>query len=292
MDFIKGLQRAIDYMEQHITEPADYAGISRQMNVSPFYFQRIFSVVCGLTPGEYIRNRRLALAGSELFRTDSRVIDVALKYGYDTHDGFTRAFTRFHGATPSAVRKGKADVKSFAPLHISIILKGGTGMNYKIIKKEAFRVLEKVETHSIVDEANKNTIPEFWSRAKADGTVDTLIDALADGETDILGICYGNTPTDSKTFEYSIAAVCDEDQSAPAGFRIKEIPARTWAVFECVGPMPEAIQQTWHKIITEFFPSSDYEPTYEMDIEVYPDGDMSDADYRSRILVAIKPCEN
>lgn len=285
MDWIKGLQRAVDYMEEHITEPMDYEKTAAQMNVSVFYFHRIFTIICGFTPSEYIRNRRLALAGSELISTDSKVIDVAFKYGYDTPEGFSRAFTRFHGVTPNAVKKYGKSVKSFSPLHISISLKGGKSMNYRIIEKKAFRVLEKAEVHNVVTDENKYEIADFWDRAKADGTVETLVEALAENEKNLIGICYGDT---NDTFEYSIACICRDDCTAPDGYRINEVPAGTWAVFECVGAMPEAIQETWHRIITEFFPASDYVPTYKMDIEDYPDGDSTSENYKSYIWVAVE----
>lgn len=288
MDWIKGLQRTIDYMENNITEPIDYERIASQMNISSFYFQRIFTIICGFTPGEYIRNRRLTLAGSELISTNNKIIDIALKYGYDTPEGFSRAFTRFHGATPNAVRKGGISIKSFSPLYISISLKGGKSMNYKIIEKKAFKVLEKVELHSVENDENEKTIPKFWDRARADGTFETLIKRLAPDEKNLYGICYGNSNADSKTFEYSIAAKCEDNCDVPEGYRINKIPARTWAVFECIGPMPTAIQELWHKIVTEFFPTSDYEPTYEFDYEVYSEGDTLADDYKSYILVAVK----
>lgn len=288
MDWIKGLQRTIDYMEEHITEPMDHEKIAREMNVSVFYFQRIFTMICGFTPSEYIRNRRLALAGSELIYTNNKVIDIALKYGYDTPEGFTRAFTRFHGVTPNAVKKGNVSIKSFVPLRVSISLKGGSSMNYRIVEKEAFKVLEKVEVHQIITEENKYEISDFWDKAKADGTIQTLIDSLAEGEKNLIGICYGDSCEGSKTFEYSIAAKCTENCVVPEGYRMSEIPARTWAVFECIGKMPDAIQETWHKIVTEFFPTADYKPTWEMDIEDYPDGDVTADDYKSYIWIAVK----
>lgn len=189
MDWIKGLQRTIDYMEDHITEPVDHEKIAAEMNVSVFYFQRIFTLICGFTPSEYIRNRRLTLAGSELLSTDEKVIDIALKYGYDSPEGFTRAFTRFHGVTPAAVKRGAA-VKSFSRLHISISVKGGKSMNCKIVEKEAFNVLEKAEVHTVVTEENKFEIADFWDRAKSDGTVRTLVDALAEGEDNLLSLIH------------------------------------------------------------------------------------------------------
>lgn len=287
MDWIKGLQRTINYMEEHITEPTDYEKIAREMNASAFYFQRIFTIICGITPGEYIRSRRLALAGGELLSTDARIIDIALKYGYDTPEGFTRAFTRFHGVTPNIVRKGGISIKSFAPLQVSISSKGGKSMNYRIIEKEAFKVLEKVEIQSVEDDKFKETIPAFWDRAKQDDTFEVLAKSFAADEKNFYGMCYVND-SDSKTFEYSIAAKCDDNCIAPEGYRINEIPARTWAVFECVGPMPSAIQKLWQRIMTEFFPASDYEPTYEFDFEAYSDGNTAAEDYKSWIWVPVK----
>ena len=111
---------------------------------------------------------------------------------------------------------------------------------------------------------------------------------LTSDKTDIFGICYAHTQEKDQTFDYSIAAKIDENAEIPSGFTANVIPARTWIVFECKGAMPDAIQQLWHRICTEFFPSSSYEPTYEMDIEAYKDGDMSSPDYRSEIWVPVK----
>ena len=283
MDWIKGFQKSIDYIEEHIDEPADMERIAREMNISGFYYQKIFSIICGFSAGEYIRNRRLALAGRELADFGGKIIDIALKYGYDTPEGFTRAFTRFHGASPTAVKNGAAIPKPFAKLSVSITVKGGNIMDYKIVKKDPFKVLERVEKHTIVDSENKNTIPEFWTRAHSDGTVKTLLEKTSD-KTYIFGICYGSV---SQTFDYGIAAVCDDNCEAPEGFRISEIPARTWAVFEVTGAMPNAIQEMWHRIVTEFFTASEYKPTYEMDIEAYPAGVMNSFDYRSEIWVPL-----
>ncbi len=287
MDWIRGLQRAIDYMEAHVTESVDYDIIARQMNVSAFYFQRIFTMVCGFPPSEYIRCRRLTLAGSELLGGDVKIIDTALKYGYDSPEGFSRAFTRFHGVTPNTTKKGNVTLKSFSPLKITITLKGGKSMNYKIIEKEAFCVLEKVETHSVVTDENKYEISDFWDKAKADGTVQTLVNSLADGKKNLMGICYGDA-ADGGTFEYSIAAECNENCTIPAGYRMRNIVAGTWIVFECTGSMPDAIQQTWPRISTEFFPTADYEPTYELDIEDYPYGDTLSPDYNCFIWIPVK----
>lgn len=287
MNWAIGIQNAIDYIEKHITEELDYEEIAKYSAASNFYFQRIFNTLCGYSLGEYIRNRRLTLAGNELATKKCRVIDTALKYGYNSPESFTRAFTKFHGITPIDAKKDGARLKTFSRLSVSLILKGGSIMDYKLIEKKAFTVIEKVEPHEIDDSKNKNSIPDFWERSHSDGTVKTLLEYSTD-KTFIFGICYGNTRTDQKTFDYSIAAVCDKNISVPNGFRIHEIPARSWLVFDCIGPMPEAMQNAWHKISAEFFPVADYEPTYEMDIEAYPAMDMNSADYKSEIWIPVK----
>lgn len=124
MDWITNIQKAIDYMEDNITENLNYEIIAGQAHVSSFYFQRVFAILCNCTVGEYIRNRRLTLAGSELVSTNAKIIEIALKYGYETPESFTRAFTRFHEVTPSAARNDAALLKSFPRLSLKSILEG------------------------------------------------------------------------------------------------------------------------------------------------------------------------
>lgn len=162
-------------------------------------------------------------------------------------------------------------------------------MNYKIIKKKEFFVLEAVSVHSEEDGQNKASIPAFWAQCRENGTIDALLRHASDKEL-IFGICYG-TKDNSPYFDYSIATVCEENEPVPRGLRKSKIPARTWAVFECVGAMPNAIQDLWDKIVTDYFPTSDYRPTREMDIEAYPDGDMDSADYKSEIWIPVEKAE-
>ena len=286
MDWITGIQNAINYIEEHLTEEIDYEIVAKEAACSSFYLQRIFSILCGMTLGDYIRNRRLTLAGNELSAADDKVIDIALKYGYESPESFTRAFSRFHGVTPSEAKKDGSKLKSFSRLSVKITLNGGNIMDYKIIEKDAFDIIEKVESHPVEDSENAKSIPAFWTRSHNDGTVKTLLDTTTD-RTYIFGVCYGNLPENAKTFDYSIAAKCDNNTVVPEGFRKNTIPARTWAIFECKGAMPNATQDMWHKIVSEFFPTSSYQPTYEMDIEAYTEGNMGSPDYRSEIWVPV-----
>ncbi len=286
MDWTSGLQSAIDYIEDNITKDLSLDEIAKCLGFSSFYFQRIFTFLCGFSLGEYIRNRRLTLAGEELLSSNKKVIDIALKYGYESPESFSRAFQKFHGILPSEARKAKAPLNSFSRLSVEIKLKGGSLMNYKVVKKDAFTVIEKVSSHTIDDSQNINTVPAFWSESKANGTLKKLLELTEDSEY-IFGICYGNTHTDKQTFDYSIATKCNKEAKVPKGFRLNTIPARTWIIFECEGAMPNAIQELWHKICSEFFPTTNYEPTYEVDIEAYTAGDMSAANYKSQIWIPV-----
>ena len=128
MEWISGIQRAIDYIEEHLTDEIDFEAAARESYSSSFHFQRVFSILCGITLGDYVRMRRLALAASDIVNTDEKVIEIAMKYGYDSPESFTRAFTRFHGVTPSEAKRG-AVVKSFSRLSVKLTLTGGTTMD-------------------------------------------------------------------------------------------------------------------------------------------------------------------
>lgn len=136
MDWITGIQKAIDYIEENITEEIDYEKVAAESFSSSYHFQRVFSILCGYTLGEYIRLRRLSLAGAELASGKAKVIDIALKYGYDSPDSFAKAFQKFHGITPSQARADGSKLKSFSRLSIKISLEGGSTMNYRIEEKD------------------------------------------------------------------------------------------------------------------------------------------------------------
>ena len=142
MDWITGIQKAIDYVEEHLLEPISYEETAKRAYASSFHFQRIFGIICGYTLGDYIRFRRLSLAGRELAEQNGKVIDVALKYGYDTPESFTRAFVRFHGVSPTQAKRG-ATLKTFSRLSVKLSLNGGTTMEYRIENRETFQLIVK-----------------------------------------------------------------------------------------------------------------------------------------------------
>lgn len=261
MEWIDSISEALDYIEKNLDEELTPEGIAKHVHISSFYFQKGFSMLCGFTAGEYIRRRRLAQAASELAWTDVKVIDIALKYGYDSPDSFARAFTRFHGVTPASVRKDGALIKSFAPLSISFNLKGGYIMDYKIEEKQAFTVKGLAKKFSY-EEAFEE-IPRLWGE---------FIESR-----EKLGLCgmYGiniDETMGGREFEYLVADIWDGKSEVPEGVVTKTVPAFTWAVFPCVGPMPVTIQATNKKIFSEWLPNcKDYEFAACYNIEMYAD---------------------
>lgn len=289
MDWITGISKAIDYIEEHITEPTDYARTAKEACSSPFNFQRVFALLCGYTLGDYVRMRRLTLAGEELLSTDAKVIDVALKYGYDSPESFSRAFTRFHGVSPSAVRKGAA-IRSFSRICVKLILTGGSIMEYRIEKKQAAKIIcRRREFTKPGDDYTNREIPEFWNECGRDGSIQKLCGYIKDSAQfkGLLGVCFSTEMTDSG-FPYGIGAEYD-GESDPQDFEIVEIPAYTYAVFTVRGKMPDAFRETYRKICTEFFPQSGYEYGNGVEIAVYPSADVQNPDYTCEIWIAVKP---
>ncbi len=285
MDWMKGMQKAIDYIEEHITEELSTAVIAEKAYSSSFHFQRIFGLLTGTTVGEYIRNRRLSLAGEELSGNKGKVIDLAYKYCYDTPESFTKAFIRFHGISPSAARRTGASLKSYNRLSITVTLKGGNIMEYQVMKRESFTVLTKVR--SFPSENSGLMISDFWVACGKNGTVATLCKNAKEGVNAMLGLCEPSKKGED-TFRYGIGIECDKDTVAPEGFELWTLPAQTWVVFKCVGAVPSAVQEMYTRIYSEFFAQSEYQPSGEIDFEAYPEGDNSRKDYITEIWVPVK----
>ena len=287
MDWVTGIQRALDYTETHLTEEIDYEAVAKQAYSSPFHFQRMFGMLCGFSLGDYIRMRRLTLAAEELVRTRGKVIDVALKYGYDTPESFSRAFVRFHGITPTEARRGKT-IKSFSRLSVKLILSGGNTMDYRIEKREAMRVVcKKKRIAKPQGDTATEDISAFWDECGENGTIDKLCRCgKFDNLQGILGICFSEAAADSG-FPYGIGAEYNGAPLESEDLELVEIPAHTYAVFSCKGKMPEAFKETYRQIYTEFFPQSNYEYGNGVELEVYPSAEVDNSGYSCEIWIAV-----
>lgn len=257
-NWAEGIGSAIRYIEDNLAGELDIADIAAQAYVSAFHFQRIFSVLCGMTVGEYIRARRLTLAAQELSRGDIRVIDAAVKYGYDSPDSFARAFTRFHGITPSAAKEKGAALKSYAPLKIRLTLEGGSMMDYRIVEKAQFTVMGVSRKFS--SETSYQEIPKFWEEHFRNGGGEKV--------KGMFGVCMDSRDNGSAMeFDYLIADVYDPCAEIPGGCVTRVIPAGTWAVFPC---SVKTLQDVNTKIWSEWLPNcKDYKLAGNYNIEMY-----------------------
>ena len=269
MDWVKGIQLAIDYIEEHITEEIDYEEVAKRAYSSSFHFQRIFGIVCGFTLGEYIRRRRLTLAGNDLLNKKMKVIDVAFKYRYETSESFSRAFQKFHGIMPSQVKSG-CILKSFSPLSLNVNLNGGTEMNYKIEEKPELILVgyKKRFTGVPYGEERMRQEERFFKTTRAKQWL--LTGASANYENDYCVV----TNISDDGYDFYIAYELDEwtreDLFNPEitgvgfmdemGFETLFIPKQTYAVFET----PKMKYPTCcfadirQKIVTDWLPYSGY----------------------------------
>ncbi|MBQ6233172.1 MAG: AraC family transcriptional regulator [Clostridia bacterium] len=278
MDWVKTVNHAIDYMENHLTDEITLADIAKDAHLSAFHFQRAFTLLTGMSPAEYLRKRRLSQAGADLLNGDEKVIDVAMKYCYDSPESFTKAFTRFHGFSPMQVKKG-SPIQFMNRYTVRLTIEGGCIMEYKIEQWEAMDLL--VHAKDFHAETSEKEVPKFWDEYYENEAYRKI--------PGYLGVC-AQQKTDSDEFRYGIGCKASDVNGVPEGFEIIHIPAYTWAVFTCVGPMPDAIQAMWERIYKEWLPVSDYELIPDYDIENYLPGDPSSKDYVSEICIPVRKC--
>lgn len=272
--WIEGFQESIDFIEQNLTATLDIERIAEKAALSPFYYQRIFGALCGRTVGEYIRARRMTLAAQELASSNAKVIDVAVKYGYDSPDSFAKAFQRFHGITPSQARESGAPLRSFAPLHIKITLEGGNMLDYRIVERAPFTIVGIKRRFN--SETSYQEIPKYWSEWMSDRK----------GLKGMFGICLD---MDGKDFDYWIADLYEPWEDTRQGCETCQIPGGLWAQFICRGPLPESLQKVNTQIWSEWLPAlSGYELAGNYSLEVYMPPAENPADTISYIWIPIK----
>jgi len=246
---------------------------ARLAHCSPFHFLRMFEVVSGLTPGEYSRRRRLSRAAVDLASSDDRVIDIALRYGYETPEAFAKAFKRLFGLTPTEARQPAVPLQTWPALRLAVVLQGDRSLDYRIVRHPAFEAVGWAHRTSALDGSNFRTIPAFWNECLAADRVEPLV--RQGGPLGSLGVC-GEWDLADQTFTYLIAVERQPGQVYPEGTRRLSVPAATYVVFPCVGAMPTAMHETWKRAYAEWFPGSGYEFNGGPDFEVYPRFDPDD----------------
>jgi AraC family transcriptional regulator len=270
------MNAAIDYIEDNLADEIDFNKAAEKAACSSFHFQRMFFAINGITPAEYARRRRLTLAATELSSSSVKVIDIALKYGYDSPDAFTRAFRNLHGVTPQAAREPGVTLTAFPRISFHIELKGGNDMDYKIIEKPAFNVAIMSRKFTTVNGQNFVDIPKWWQEFMASQD-NREMNALSGGKPGIvtggvmLGVCYGEVK--SGEFFYGIAVELPKGVT-PGRFEKMVIPATTWAVFDCT---LSNLQDITKQVFRDWYMATGYEYPGTPDLEVYlPEGSGQD----------------
>lgn len=272
--WIDEFQQSIDHIEKNLSEELDIEEIAAKAALSPFYYQRIFGAMCGMTVGEYIRSRRMTLAAQELTCSDKKVIDIAAKYGYDSPDSFAKAFQRFHGITPAQAKSSGASLRSLAPLHIKITLEGGNMLEYKIIEKAPFTVVGVRKSFN--SETSYKEIPKFWGEWLSD----------MKGLKGMFGLC---SDMDGRNFDYWIADLYEPWKEIPDGCETYQIPGGLWAQFKCKGPLPDSMQTVNTQIWSEWLPAlQGYELAGNYSLEFYLPPAKDPADTESYICIPLK----
>ena len=283
MKWIRRLEECVDYIESSLKCEIDLDILCSISCLSRLYFPRLFEAVTDIPLSEYIRRRRMTLAARELLEGDKKVIDVAFDYGYSTPESFSRAFKSVHGVPPSALKSENPKVKSYPRLTFAISIRGDAAMDYKIIEKSAFDVLGLSLRTTDKDGKNFKEIPEFWQKICSDGTEDELCKFSAED-----GIMYGICFDLEEDGYFKYAAGVPYAGGEKDNFEVMTIPAAKWAIFECIGPMPDAIQKVWKRIFSEWLPATEFEMASLPQIEMYYPGDSTKDDYRSEVWIPVK----
>jgi len=265
MNYISDIQKAIDYIEENLEEEINYENVAKQIGMSSYYFHRMFSAIVGVSPAEYIRNRRLTCAAEDLTRNNGNILDVALKYRFESNESFTRAFTKFHQILPKIAKQKGNELKAFSRVKLEFKIDGGNILNYRIEDKEKFEIEAIIRSFSI---ETKSKIPEFWDEIKDSGM---LKEISKDFTRCTLGVCIGEN--NAKEYKYGIGIELINDDKQMSGTEIIKVAKSKWIVFKCKGQKADDINELWSRIYREYFITSEYKQSMNIDFELYNEKD-------------------
>lgn len=279
MELLESMNRVITYIEDNITSEISTSDIEQVVSYKIVDINKVFLAITNSTISEYIRKRKLTLAAQDLVKNNLSVLECALKYGYSSPDSFTRAFKLLHGINPSLAKKSSCMLKSYGKITFILTIKGVNAMNYKIIEKESIRIIGVKKWFSTKNNNQLKEIPNMWKTLPK--KTEELI--MGHNSTNCVGVC-GNMYDGG--FEYWIGTMTSD--KCPKELEELVIPKTKWAIFEIYGPMPNALQEVFQRIYSEWLPNSEFEHANLPEIEYYYKGDTTSKDYKSEIWIPIK----
>lgn len=295
MEWIERMIATLDYIESHLDDDILYDEVAKIACCSMHQFGRVFSYIVGISLSEYIRRRRLTLSALDLQCGNVKVIDVAMKYGYNSPDAFTRAFVGMHGVTPSEASTIGVKLKAYPRITLHISIKGDVEMEYRIEEKQDINLVGLVRQ---IKRQSANTIANDWKEAA--GEVWNIWDEFLGSGFDRKIACdyklyrapmwqMGFTKT-LENGETLLAIGAEADENVVTDLQAYTIPANKWAVFTVKGSLSgkdHPIDALWARITTEWFPTCGYKRAADYEIEVYPPGDTNSDDYTCEIWIPI-----
>ncbi|AXI74218.1 GyrI-like domain-containing protein [Streptomyces bacillaris] len=260
---LERLNEAMEYIESHLGERIEVADLARTATTSEYHFRRMFSALAGVPLAEYIRRRRMTVAGAEVLgHPDRTILEVAVRYGYDTGEGFARAFRAVHGIGPGEARRTGAVLRSQQRLTFRLVVEGSSAMNYRLVEKGEFRVVGRRARVPLIHEGPNPAIAEFIRSIGREEL--ERIAALSDQEpAGLVGVSDQLDPSRAEGTELDyyhgvVRGPEPSDEGAEEGLDSLPVPAGTWAVFTNDGEFPQALQYLWRDVFTQWFPSNPY----------------------------------
>ncbi|MEV5614139.1 AraC family transcriptional regulator [Streptomyces sp. NPDC052225] len=251
------LNEAMDHIEHRLDAELDVTELARIAATSEYHLRRMFSALAGMPLSEYVRRRRLTVAGAEVLAGDEPLLTVALRYGYGSGEAFARAFRALHGVGPGEARRTGATLVSQPRLSFRLTVEGSSSMRYRVVDRPAFTVVGPKARVPLVHLGPNQSIIDFVQGIDRGllGRLEQLSDAEPHG---IVAVCDDLDPSRAEGTELDYYQGVITSAPAPEGTDVLPVPAGTWAVFTTSGPAPEAIQQLWRDTYTEWFPSNPY----------------------------------
>jgi AraC family transcriptional regulator len=288
MEWLDRMNNALDYIELNLSDEISYEKLAQIACCSTYHFQRMFSFITGVPLSEYIRRRRLTLAAFDLQTSSIKVIDVAVKYGYESPEAFSRAFKNLHGIMPMSARDIGVSLKAFPKMTFLLSIKGVTEMNYRIEEKESFEVFGLELKTTVINGQCYREIPEFWSSCGQDGRCQALVKAAGKKSGELLdaGVTYAHNPNGDMS--YMLGCIKKEQVVSP-NYKTLTIPKQTWAIFQTEWESEiddEKLHEVWRRIYSEWFPVASYEHAdCDFDMEMYI-GNV-ESGYRAEIWIPV-----
>ncbi|KOG41830.1 AraC family transcriptional regulator [Streptomyces decoyicus] len=277
---LERLNQAMEHIECHLDQRIEVPDVAREVLMSEYHFRRLFSALAGIPLSEYIRRRRLTVAGAEVLAGERTLLEVAVRYGYTSGEAFARAFRVMHGVGPGEARRTGASLKSQPRMSFRLIVEGNSSMQYKVVEKDEFRVVGRKARVPLVHEGVNPAIAAFI-REIGKETLER-IESLSDQEpAGIISVSdnLDDSRAEGTELDYYHGAVTRA--AVPEDMDALTVPAGTWAVFESSGPFPQTLQYLWRDVFTQWFPSNPYQSRPGPEIlrtRLSPDATQADAE--------------